>query len=229
MIASCTAVGYRCELRQRGAEDVTGGSGAGRRTPTSLSCSQTRCMTYPFGSSSETTAAGDVIPAACSSANGSASSPAWRSCGPRARDTSRDGLSIAIMRPGQAVDTSPGGPLVRRQQRARSGTSRRIAVGDPRTAVTAAISRSSHLGYGFSFGARRPMSSSALATSTSSRRSRWVVKPGLSTIWCPDTVQRTRWRCRFPASVCVGRCSASRGVRGPCFSKAVRHWHLDLG
>ena len=25
MIASCTAVGYRCELRQRGAEDVTWG------------------------------------------------------------------------------------------------------------------------------------------------------------------------------------------------------------
>ena len=36
MIARCTAVGYRCDLRQRGAEDVTGGSGSSRRTPTSL-------------------------------------------------------------------------------------------------------------------------------------------------------------------------------------------------
>ena len=31
-----TAVGYRCEVRQRGAEDVTGGAGSSRRTPTSL-------------------------------------------------------------------------------------------------------------------------------------------------------------------------------------------------
>ena len=140
MIARCTAVGYRCDLRQRGAEDVTGGAGSSRRTPTSLPCSQARWITYPFGSSSEATAAGNVISAACSSANGSASSPAWRGCGPRARDTSRDGLSTAIMRPGQAIDASPGGPPVRRQQPERSGTSRRIAVGDPRTAVTAAIS-----------------------------------------------------------------------------------------
>jgi hypothetical protein len=97
-------------------------------------------MTYPFGPSPEARAAGNVIPAACSSADGSASSPASRGCGPRARDTSRDGLSTAIMRPGQAIDASPGGPPVRRQQPERSGTSRRIAVGDPRTAVTAAIS-----------------------------------------------------------------------------------------
>ena len=41
---------------------------------------------------------------------------------------------IAIMRPGQAVDTSPGGPLVPRQQRARSGPSRRTrsAIREPR-------------------------------------------------------------------------------------------------
>jgi len=53
------------------------------------------------------------------------------------------------------------------------------AVGDPRTAVTGAkYPPSSHLSYAFSFGARRPCSS-ALAISTSSRRSRWIVKPGL--------------------------------------------------
>jgi hypothetical protein len=112
---------------------------------------------------------GNVIPAACCSANGSASSPAWRSCGPRARDTSRDGLSTDIMRPGQAVDTSPGGPLVRRQQRARSGSSRRIAVGDPRTAVAvaAAISPQQLSELPASPSAPADRRSSALATSTS--------------------------------------------------------------
>ena len=120
-----TAVGYRCEVRQRGAEDVTGGSGSSRRTPTSLPELTDALDHVSVRLKLRNDGGGNVIPAACCSANGSASSPAWRSCGPRARDTSRDGLSIAIMRPGQAVDTSPGGPLVRRQQRARSGTSRR--------------------------------------------------------------------------------------------------------
>jgi hypothetical protein len=157
VIARCTAVGYRRDLRQRAAEHVTGGSGSSRRTPTSLPCSQTRCITYPFGSSSDTTAAGNVIPAACSSANGSASSPAWRSCGPRTRDPSRDGQSTAIMRPGQANDTSPDGPIWFVVNSARvlvAVDASRSAIREPRSPLQ--YPRSSHPSYAFSFGARRP-------------------------------------------------------------------------
>ena len=38
-VIASRAVGYWCDLRQRGAEDATGGSGLSRRTPTGLPCS----------------------------------------------------------------------------------------------------------------------------------------------------------------------------------------------
>ena len=76
-IARCTGPGYLRVRRHREA-GASRGSGWIRCTPIGLPWSWTRSITYPCSWSAETTAAGNAIPAACSSANATALSPASR-------------------------------------------------------------------------------------------------------------------------------------------------------